>query len=178
VTGCSRARFPKSCHANPKNPRQYHRAHNKGADRARFPTVWVLYSHRPFAPAIGWRPECIGTGHESRPDPYGNLVPILLQKSPAPRPVTKTGNIRLRKIGSLNQNSPTGLDLRKVFSDSGVENLFATVSANTRLMHRSKLGKQPSACGSTMQAASRSVTRRRYSTSRKTKRVTGRAVVT
>ena len=41
--------------------------------------------------------------------------PILLQKSPAPRPIVKTGNIRIRRVGFLNQNSLFGLDLEKVF---------------------------------------------------------------
>jgi hypothetical protein len=36
----------------------------KGADRARFPTAWVIYSHRRFAPATGQRQECLRTGRK------------------------------------------------------------------------------------------------------------------
>jgi hypothetical protein len=47
------------------------------------------------------------------------LWPIVLQKSAAPRPIAKTGNIRIRRDEFLNQNSLFGLDLEKVFFAPG-----------------------------------------------------------
>ncbi len=48
-------------------------------------------------------------------------TPIMLQKSAAPRPIAKTGNIRIRRVEFLNQNSLFGLDLEKVFFARGLK---------------------------------------------------------
>jgi len=60
--------------------------------------------------------------------------PIVLQKSAAPRPIAKTGNIRIRRVEFLNQDSLFGLDLEKVFFAPWAQNRFATLS--TRRRHR------------------------------------------
>jgi hypothetical protein len=55
----------------------------------------------------------------------------VLQKSQAAPRSLKPGNIRIRIVGFLNQNSIFGLDLEKVFLRSGAQNRFATLSADT-----------------------------------------------